>query len=479
MRAEPSQRLDGRLHLTTIAFVAVAGVTLLAAVSATFVRVPLNGNEGWNALHALHAMTRENLYAAVGYDNFPNYTPPYFYLLGWLGMLFGDYVFIGRVISIASLLVISLNVGITARALGAGRNGAWSSAALFFLITCLAARGYVAMNDPQLLAHAVQSTGLVLLLRSSSDRIGARRVLMVVALVLAGGLIKHNLIPVPLAITIWLAMKDRRALALWLVAGATGVALAGAFAYAVFGAPLFEQVFGHERQYSLGLAFASWRWLWPHLPFAIIAWLLAHQQRDVPGVRLMQIYLIAALLIGFLLAGGRGVNVNTYFDLSIASLPLVGLAITRSGFGTRQWLGSMPWQKLGLAVLVLVPVFIMGPAAVQHFVGRVQSLNDEDHFQPLLQTLAAADGPVACENQTICYWAGRDSAIDFSNMASILRVDPQATEEFLRYLESKQIVMILMGSTRSGRLTPAANAVLLDNYTAEVTSPMHVYVPKD
>ena len=71
MRAEPSRRLDGRPHLTTVAFLVVAALAFLAAVSAIFVRIPFNGNEGWNALHALHAMTRENLYAAVGYDSSP------------------------------------------------------------------------------------------------------------------------------------------------------------------------------------------------------------------------------------------------------------------------------------------------------------------------------------------------------------------------------------------------------------------------
>src|SRR6185312_10323393 len=89
---------------------------------------------------------------------------------------------------------------------------------------------YVAMDDPQLLGHAVMMVGLLLLLR---DKPVAAALTMAFAL-----FVKHNLIALPIASALWLALADRRA-AMKFAATGMAAGLAGLLLfYLVYGVGL-------------------------------------------------------------------------------------------------------------------------------------------------------------------------------------------------------------------------------------------------
>ena len=60
------------------------------------------GNEGWNAYHADQAMRGSGLYPPPDGLVANNYPPLSYYLIGWLGKLFGDPLYVGRAVSILS-----------------------------------------------------------------------------------------------------------------------------------------------------------------------------------------------------------------------------------------------------------------------------------------------------------------------------------------------------------------------------------------
>src|SRR5690606_29145217 len=144
---------------------------------------------------------------------FINYPPLSFHIVAGIAQVVGDDIIAGRLVALVALAITTLNVGLAARRLGAPFQIGLATALAFFCFIALFFTDYVAVDDPQWLAHAFQSTGLVVLL-------GGRRVwrtlIAVAALMVAGGLVKHNVLALPIAATLWLALEDRRALLRWL-----------------------------------------------------------------------------------------------------------------------------------------------------------------------------------------------------------------------------------------------------------------------
>ena len=453
------------------------GLAALAASSAViFVRFPYNANEGWNALHAVHAMRGGNLYLPDGFANFPNYPPAYFYVLGWLGQIFGDHVFIGRVIALLSQLAIAVNTGLAARALGAGRDGALLAGGLFLLVTALIAPMHMVSNDPQWVGHALQSGALVLLLNGGQLRLP--RLLSILALLLAGGLMKQNLAALPLAMLLWLSLRNRRALVISLMASATALALLALLAYTLFGDAIFIQVFGHRREITLANVGNNLAGLAAILPLALIGGLAARAGRKTPPVQLQVIYATLALLLGLVFSAGAGVQANAWFDAAIAVVPLAGLAASRYGFGAPGWFGTAPRTRLSILVLAAIPLLWLAPSALSYYRLRIGAPQFAGNLAPAILAIATAPGPVACEDPTLCYWAGRDNAVDFFNAGQLMFVDPAADERFQQYIATRPLAMIQTYNATTGRLPAGANAAIAASYVPTATMPVHLYVPR-
>ena len=424
-------------------------------------RMPMNGNEGWNALHAMHAMTQLNFYEPNGLANFPNYPPLSFYVVGLLGKLFGDNVLAGRALAFLSILVTAANIGLISYRLGATRLMAILAGVLALLYASTKYSGYVGMNDPQWFGHALQSTGVMVLVGSVGLTTERRRLLIALLFIFAGGLVKHNLLPIPLAVTVWLAFVDRRAFIYWLVGGITLTLIAGLLFYLLYGASFYQQLFGHERIYSLRMLLDGSRDLYPLFPYFLLGSLAAIIYWANTRVRLVFVYLLIAIAIGLVFDLGRGVNQNTYFDVLIATMPLVGLGAS--------WLLNNLSRKQGLAaalsvLLVASPVLARVPEFAADHVKTFGKMREWPKFQDMYATIAAAPGPVACENPTLCYWAGRENAIDFTNAGQKLERNEVTQQQFADLIASKELSIIQVNGEDSGRLTDEANEQLQAEY---------------
>ena len=106
-------------------------------------------------------------------------------------------------------------------AFGGGRTDAVFGAGCAMGFCYLVAPAWIIADDPQTLGEAVMLGALVSYIARPPDRLNLLRTAFLVVL---GGFIKHNLLAIPIAITLDLAFRSPRRLPFWLASCAGFVA---------------------------------------------------------------------------------------------------------------------------------------------------------------------------------------------------------------------------------------------------------------
>lgn len=462
---------DWRRWAVPVALLVLAAIPVGIIASTLSVRAPLT-NEGWNATYALRALTVPNLYATDGYASFPNYPPLAFYPVAWLGLLVGDNIIAARLIATTALLGVAILVGTLARQLGATLPAAVTAAALYLVLTFGMAHYYAGVGEPQLLGHALQLGGLLALVAATRNPASRAALFVPLAalLMVLGGLVKLNLIVLPLAATLWLALAHRRLLAGWLISATLFCLIALALCWALFGSAIFQQVLGHERVYDLALVPASVRWMAGYLPFAIAGLVLLRRGND-PAFGLLAAWLTAAVLLGLVFAGGVGVNLNNYFEVGIAAALAFGL-------GLRHWSALGRGARLLVLGLSVVTVAYLAVTSLGPWRGRAMAASEAAELAPVIAEIAAVPGPAACLDMALCYWAGKASLVDGANTYQRLLAGPEAATAFRDSLAASAPAIIQLDpsgrSAASGALAP-----LLEEYTLLREQPVRLYLRRD
>jgi hypothetical protein len=397
---------------------------LIVPLVSLFRWVPRNYNEGWNAYWSEIALQGGTLYRAADSLIVNNYPPLSFYLVGWLGWLLGDNVIAGRLVSLAALGVLTLAVHAWLKAAGASREASLAGALFCLMGFATFGRGYVAINDPQMLAHAFMLTGLALLWRLKFSRTGA---ITGCALMLAGGFTKHLLVPLPVATTLWLAAHQRAQLRTWLLAGGAGLAI-GCLLAAHCGGPRFWLELLSARMYSLPVAARTvldvLRKLLPLIALSLVPYLRARRGAALSdAARFLWPYQALSLAIGAVACGGEGTNRNVFFDFMIASS-------MAAAFGLDALLRLPPWPRLrglspGEAVLLLLGSVMTG-SALTEWPQAAHELRELDATERDTQRMVAlirqrGQSGAACEQLQLCYWAHVPFRVDFFNYGEKLR----------------------------------------------------------
>jgi hypothetical protein len=200
--------------LSVFAILLMAGVILL--VLPNVIAVPFvferNYNEGWNVYN-----TQRFFSGAVVYDDnlwrVNNYPPISFLVVGALDRAVGDLLLSGRLVALLSFAAVGGLAAIVTAWLGANRTGALFAGACALGFFYLAAPDWVAVDDPQTLAEAIMLAGFAVYLAGPAGR---ARLLATAGLVVLAGFTKHNLVAIPIAITLDLAVRSRDRLPFWL-----------------------------------------------------------------------------------------------------------------------------------------------------------------------------------------------------------------------------------------------------------------------
>ena len=450
----------------------LGAICLLAFVrtSLTIVRhIPLNWNEGWNAYHTADLAAGRPLYpnpAATTF--FTNYPPLSFYLIAPLGRVLGDHMIAGRVIAFMSLLAWIVLVAIAARRL----RCSWTSAGFGALVLAAGlfvfSDFYVGVNDPQILGHALQMFGLVVLLagRRTSTSLVACAVFFT-----AGVLVKNNLVVLPLVTVVWLFIEDRASALRLLVFGAVAGAAATLLCIAVFGPQIITHVLSPRAWLPSKAVSMGGEWLLRMiLPVVVVAWLVVKVRGDAAS-RFVVIYSAIAIAIGIALAAGEGVYWNTMFEAECALALTAAVAVDRV---------RRP--------VTVAAAFLAAPALALALNATVHWLSPRFWFDPRWSEAATAaadidfvrrhDGAGLCEDMALCYWGGKPAGVDFFNMHERLRREPWRVDPLIRRLNDREYAVAQVEDD-DRNLGPQFMDALRRNYRVDHSSQWGVFwVPK-
>ena len=403
------RRADARASSATsaleAALLAVLAVPLAIAIAALAWRstlmAPINYNEGCNAFFVSAVLTGAPLYFPPDALVTNNYPPLSFYLEAPIARLMGDAIFAGRLVSwLAFAAITGLIVAISHR-LHRDRIAALFAGMIFAGFIVINYDIYVGMNDPQMLAHAIMLAGLWILLRSRNAVPAAIAASMLMAAAL---FVKHNIVALPLTVALWLAIYNRRAAFTFIAAGVATGAVGLAVCLAAFGHDFTSGLLAPRRY----VPERAWRhaleWLMPIQVPVLLAFLGATIDRSNRYTLLFTLYLLIALGLAWLLAGGFGVNFNLMFEVVIAFALAAGQLIAR----LREQPPLRRWALGAYALAALVCAGLVGgkdQLLLRPWIAAERAR--EAATVETVRMIADRPGTALCESPALCYWAGK------------------------------------------------------------------------
>lgn len=433
-RAKPSQPFFVNERTLFVALALVAAYFLVWPLYRAFYLVEIMPNEGWNAYFqdaAVHAGTLYPPAAALILNTDP---PLSFYLVGWLGSLFGNSLFAGRALSVATLFATAVAIGAVVRQLGGARSSSALGGLCFVALMAAVFHRFIGANEPQLVTEFLTVSALAWFLSSvKHDRAPEPALLLMVL----AGFFKYSAVAIPITVVVWMFLSGYarawRATAIAVASALAGVAIC----YAAFGADFLTNLLW-PRNYSFwkmldGIHKLQWVAV-PLIVWAIWAW----QARQTEVAKFTGLYVLTALAAYMAAFGGDGVIDTAQFDLVIASS--VAFAIAYDRFAeTRQAqrTGVGRWRAIIIVALMLRLLLNQryeSAAILTSADYRAQFPATENVFRSEARKVAAMPGDVACRFKLICWAAGKRFAADDYKIRQILgqqRLTEDELQDFL------------------------------------------------
>jgi hypothetical protein len=398
-----------------------AQIALLAVLAVYFMVWPLwrigfpieiAQNEGWNAYHADAAMGAAPLYPPTDTLIVNNYPPLSFYVVGGLARVFGDALYVGRVLSLIAVVGLGGLIATVIRQLGAGGAGAAVGGLWFVAVMARSFTRFVGMEDPQLVGHALMMGALVWLMAREAR---GKSVVPPILAMVAAGFYKHNIVAVPLTALIWLAIKDWRRAVVPIAIGAGAAALGLMICVAIYGDVFLANLFT-ARAYRVMRAInglGRLQWILP----ALVLWgIWVAAERKSRAARFTALFVAVAFMAFVVQWSGEAILDNAQFDLVITTAVGLGLAFDRVG---KTAFGQRYGETAARAVVVLVvavrllatlriePTLVLfDPDYRAQYFANAQVVREE------AARIAKIAGPVACDFKVVCRLAGKPFSYD-------------------------------------------------------------------
>jgi hypothetical protein len=443
---------------TAVSTVSVVILALLAVIYSAWpvwralFPMQIDPNEPWNAYQAMAARAGGVLYPDQWALTVNNYPPLSFYFVGIITSVTGlDPIYFGRFLSLAAVVIIALCTARCVRLFGGSRlpsalAGLWLSATIFRFFD-----SYVGMNDPHLPALAFMALALVWAVGRHSRKLAVEPAIVLMAV---AGFYKHNLIATPMAVLLWLGLRDW-----WLGLRAALVGLASAVVLLIICVLLHGEAFLQQlmmpRVYSGLAGFTSLgqlQWIAPALAiWAIWAWC----ERASEAARFTTIYVATGFLAYVLQKLGAGIGLNAQFELATATAIGLGLALSRVDVLA----ASLGWRAdhVLMACVSILIVRLLASSRMESYLVlasseyRAEFTRGADIVASEIEQVRSMPGPVLCRVLTVCFRAGkafvfdefaiqqrlrtgRVTAAEIDEAASMLRVvgsDPRTMSESL------------------------------------------------
>jgi hypothetical protein len=418
-------------------------------------------NEGWNAYHATRVAAGEPLYSGDDW-RLVNYPFLSFYLIAGLKPLFGDVLIIGRVLSFLALIAVGGLSALIVRRFG-GR-----ALEMLFAVACvigfqqIQAAGWIATDEPQMLAEAFMLAGLFC---HVSGRSNLRRLAGTALLLATGGFIKHILIAIPAAIAIDIWWNERRLLASWCTCLGAAIAFYIGLTYLIAGGDFFHELFVaryyhwdqllyHPRKFLIALK----------IPFIAS---LVFLGRPLPADRavLLRGYGIVAIGSATLFSAVDGVSYNVFLDVAVCMGILAALAL-------QQWRAHLRLRPIGYVVAALLPALVASPilTRLSKSLGSLRNYREveqsyeakEAGFRQAAAFLRGHEGAALCESLLMCFEAGKPLVIDPFMAHSLMLVKRLDEAKLTRDIADHRFAIIELPAAiyESGRAGPIAPILL-------------------
>jgi hypothetical protein len=330
------------------------------------------------------------------------------------------------------------------------------------------------MNDPQWLAHALMTSGLVVIWRGNAR---TRAIVIGALLMLAGGWTKHLLISLPIATTWWLLRRSRSAFLTWIGVGALLLVASGLLVWRLFGPAFFHSLL-FAREYSLHQAIKDSRAAVKcFAPIVALSLLLLPNARRSERSEFAVVYLLAAALVAAAASGGVGVDINKYFDFMIAATLCAMLEV--EALWSKRLPGSLRAIEWGAALTLLLGVYL-GAYAASLFPGVLKDLRGLDALEgrTLADTRMVAlmgRGRAACEEIELCYWAKSEFMLDAFDYGQRLKLGEEPLGSCASVYDGRRFALLQLDPNDgpgSMYLPEVCNTVIERNYRRLSVSPL-------
>lgn len=474
---EPEARWRPWLSRLAVGLLAAAALVMLVEPVWTLGDpISRNYNEGWNGLHVQRLLDGDSLYPPADAFFVNNYPPLSFAVVAGLTWISGDPIVAGRVLSLLALFAVAVCAAQIARSIADCRGIGVLAGVLVLFVFTLHFRHYVAMNDPQLFGHALQWSALALLLRARS-RPRAAAVLLV-----AGGLVKHNLVAVPVVAVVWLTWRRRDHLREFLVAAGIAVGVGCAWLLAVWGSMVFTAVLGHARTFDAARLTGVLRsWFGPLALVGVAAALASLRRVRDPRVDALTLVAVLGLGSGLVFSLGGGISYNVIFDGTIALCALAALGV-HAVFPT----ANATIARDGLRAVTIVAcgafVAVTGPGSPLEGLRRLEARDERlAEFERDRAFVADRGRPLLTGTLALALAAGKGFDVDLFNVHEAIASGAMDPDRLARRVRSREFQVIQLSAyDREHRVGAALMQVIEENYEVARTSELHgrIYVPR-
>ena len=471
--AEPKQNL-----IQTYIFIALAYFVLVCAVllpignllSLDF-KFEINYNEGWNVYNADRL-----IHGAIVYDDnywrINNYPIGSFLIIAGANVLIHDLLLSGRLVALVSFAAIAVFAAMAVRRFGGGRTDAVFGAGCAAGFCYLVAPAWIMADDPQTLGEAVMLGALVSYIARPPNRLDLLRTAFLVVL---GGFIKHNLVAIPIAITLDLAFRSPRQVVFWLVScagfatgflGLTQIVAGGDFIGHLMSPRIFRW---YGARYHLMKYLRLFKF-----PLTVI---VLSASPFLSGDRMiLAAWGVISIVSATILSGFEGTSYNMFQDAAVFLGVTAG--ITLSELRKLEIHGRLAKVVLtALPFLAAQPILARAPdAAVQVYHAR--ALLDADRtrqatFLADAKYIADKQGPAICESLLLCYLAGQPFILDPFNSRQYMLSGGLDQDEFIRRIAAREFAVIqLRADICDDPTTPSCHILhyrqKVDRFTDEV-----------
>jgi hypothetical protein len=415
-------------------------ITLENVISMKFI-FERNYNEGWNIYNTERLVHRDLVYDD-NYWRVNNYPIGSFLVIAGVNCLIDDLLLSGRIVALVSFATIGLLAAVAIRRFGGERIDAVFGVGCVLGFCYLVAPAWIIVDDPQTLGEAAMMGGLVSYLSRPPDRIGLLRT---ACLVVLAGFIKHNVLAVPVAITLDLAIRSPRRLPFWLASCAGFAAGFLGLTQIVAGGTFIDHLLSPRIFTWYGVRYHLMKYLrlfkFPLVMVVFGAWLIFPARRFV-----LAGWGVTSICLATIFSGFEGASYNMFQDaavfLGVASAVLFcELRKAVAGSGRFGWL-----VPAVVALFLAQPILARTPNTLFQLsqTGALLESNRqaEQTFLVDAKYISDARGPAICESLLLCYVAGQPFIVDPFNSRQYILAGKLDEAQLTRRIAAHQFAVI-------------------------------------